>query len=887
MKTQQEIRKSFLDFFESKGHKIVSSSPVIPKDDPTLLFANAGMNQFKPYFLGSEQPEFTKVADTQKCLRVSGKHNDLDAVGNDTYHHTFFEMLGNWSFGDYFKKESIMYAWEFLTVVCGFDKSKLYATYFGGDKEDGLQADDEARDIWKNCTDIDNSHILPFGKKDNFWEMGEVGPCGPCSEIHIDLGSDMCDKKDDPNHVCGVNGDCRRFMEIWNLVFMQLNRNKDKSLSKLNKNNIDTGMGFERLTALLQGKKSNYDTDLFTPILDKLTEITGVKYGSSDSTDVAMRVCADHIKALCFAISDGARPDKKGRGSVLRSLLRRASRFGSQRLGMKEPFLYKLPKTVADIYSDIFPEVLKNVETISDILKEEEILFGKTLEQGLLRFNELIEKAGSNNVLDGFDAYRLYHQDGFPKDLILQMASEHGKTIDEDSWEKAEKEHRERSKGEAKEALLDPQVISDLPATEFIGYWESGKSDHDGTEAEVKPLRMIGESFLILESTPFYAQSGGQIGDTGIITGENFEFKVTDTKKIGNFHIHCGILENGDSENLPEKVFAKVDHDRRKALMSSHTATHILQWALREVLGEQVAQKGSEVSPELLRFDFRHPKQMTKEEIERTEILVNKKIMENTPLVISWKSLEEAKKDNVTALFGEKYGKTVRVIDIGGYSKELCGGTHCKATGDIGSFKIMSESSSEAGVRRIEAITGMKAFEESVKDRNVIKELSSMLVAPREELAKKIEALNAKVKEMIKEREKESKKGLEKQSEDIFKSAEEVNGVKVTCQKFSEMSADNLATLATLVKGHNKVCGLFISVQEQTISLVGFASKDIAAKDKVNIGNYVREASKILGGGGGGKFDFAKGGGKNPEKVEEALEKTKVDLTSFLTEHTL
>lgn len=870
MKTQNEIRQSFLDFFRSKGHRIVPSSSVVPNDDPTLLFANAGMNQFKPYFLGSSKPEFTRAADTQKCLRVSGKHNDLDEVGRDTYHHTFFEMLGNWSFGDYFKEDAIKFAWEFLTGVCGLDKSRLYATYFGGDREDGTEPDLEAASIWRDCTDISPDHVMPFGKKCNFWEMGETGPCGPCSEIHMDMGPDRCDKKGVEGHVCGVNGDCSRFMEIWNLVFMQFNRGRDRSLSRLDKNHVDTGMGFERLTAVLQGKNSNYDTDLFTPLLDRLAEITGVRYGDDPETDVAMRVCADHVKALCFALSDGAKFDKKGRGSVLRSLLRRASRFGMQRLGMKEPFLHMLVGTVAEIYSGVFPELGDKVDLISGMLIEEERLFGRTLEQGLARFNEFVAGA-KGGVLDGFGAYRLYHQDGFPKDLILQMASEQGMTLDEEGWRRAEKEHRERSRGEMKGALLDPQLISDLPATEFCGYWEDGKASLDGTEMEARVLRMPSDSILLLDRTPFYAQSGGQIGDTGVIEAEGFRFVVEDTVKMGDYFLHCGALEEGDPEVLPDMVSARVDYGRRRALQSAHTATHLLHWALRSVLGEHVSQKGSEVDPDFLRFDVTHPRQISPEELARVEELVNGKILENVPVHMVWKDLDQARAEGVTALFGDKYGKTVRVVDVGGFSRELCGGTHCMRTGDIGSFMIVAESSSEAGVRRIEAATGREALRHAFSDRELVRNLCRIMASRREDLFARVESMIAGFKDMERKHEADVRRELVRTAEDLFLKAERIGGASVVCRRLQGLGSDDLGMIADDLRGRESVCGVLVSQDGDSISVVGFASKDLAGKDRVNSGAVVKECCRTLCGGGGGRFDFAKGGGRDSSRIDAAL----------------
>ncbi len=881
MKTQQEIRESFLTFFKNNGHTIVPSAPVIPQNDNTLLFTNAGMNQFKNIFLGTGKITAERIADTQKCLRVSGKHNDLDEVGRDTYHHTFFEMLGNWSFGEYFKKEAIRYAWLFLTDVCKLPAANLYATYFGGDKDDNMPADDEAKELWGQVTSIPQPHIMPFGKKDNFWEMGDTGPCGPCSEIHIDMGADSCDKKDVSGHKCGVNGDCRRFMEIWNLVFIQYNRKKDKSLDKLEKNHVDTGMGFERLVSILQGKQSNYDTDLFTPLLKKITEVTGITYGAADDTDVAMRVAADHIKALSFAIADGALPDKKGRGSVLRSLLRRASRFGRQVLKQEKPFVYMMVDTVAEIYKGIFPEVYERREYIAKVVKDEEELFAQTLESGLERFMEMIRNIGGKKEIDGFEAYRLYHQEGFPKDLIAQMAAEHNLTIDEGGWNKAEEEHKKRSKGEIKEALFESTLLENLPSSEFTGYWEDGKSQLTGTKNTVRPVKMPSPETLILEKTPFYAQSGGQVGDTGCIEAENFLFKVEDTQKMGDFIIHIGKLEKGSAESLPKEATATVDYKRRKAIMAAHTATHILHWTLRKIIGEHVFQKGSEVTADYLRFDFTHPQALTQSELLAIEKAVNEKIMENLDVSMSLKNINDAKQDGVMALFGEKYGDTVRVVNVGGFSKELCGGTHCERTGDIGYFYITSESSSEAGVRRIEAITGHESLMRVQKERMLLKSISTALNTQVSELPSRIEAMSAQIKELKKLKAKEDKKDLGQLRDELLLHPEEFNGIRTIVKSIAGINADNLGELADDLRSASKICGILISADNGNISIVGFASKDIAGKDKINIGAIVKECCSILGGGGGGRFDFAKGGGKDSEKIDEAIKAAKSKLAEL------
>lgn len=870
MKSQQEIRESFFDFFRTKQHMIVPSAPVVPIDDPTLLFTNAGMNQFKSVFLGTGKIDYPRKADTQKCLRVSGKHNDLDAVGRDTYHHTFFEMLGNWSFGDYFKSEAISWAWEYLTRICGLEGKRLYATYFGGDAEDGTEPDVEARELWLKNTDIAEDHVMPFGKKDNFWEMGDVGPCGPCSEIHIDMGEGHCDRKHVEGHVCGVNGDCMRFMEIWNLVFIQYNRRKDRSLEKLPARHVDTGMGFERLTAILQGKYSNYDTDLFLPIFVKLKEITGVGYREGDEEqDVALRVVADHVKALCFAVADGAVPEKKGRGSVLRSLLRRAARFGRQVLGTKEPFIYLLPPVVGELYKDIFPEVSLRLEHICNVIKEEEMLFAETLDHGLSRFTSLIQSIGSGKKIDGFEAYRLYHQDGFPKDLIAQMAAEHGLEIDEEGWEKARQEHRERSKGEAREALFEVEELYELPASEFTGYWEKQKSQELGTCCTVRPLKLLNRKALVLDRTPFYAESGGQTGDQGVIEAPGFRFRVDDTQKTGDFIVHYGELEEG--AELPGQACARVDYRRRRAVMAAHSATHLFHWALKQVVGGHADQHGSEVGPDSLRFDFTHSRPLTAAEIAEIERLVNEKILENAAVRIYETSLAEAKEQGITALFGEKYGETVRVVDMDGFSRELCGGTHVTRTGDIGLFTVLSESSSEAGVRRVEAVTGMNSLKALQADRAAVRQVSSLLSARPEEFQARIEAFQQQGRELKKLRAAAEKKDLSAYKTELLAKAREKNSVKIIAEYIREVTPAAAGELADELRSAPGVCGLILCGDDGSLGVVGFASKDLTGK--VHMGNIVRQACKELGGGGGGRPDFAKGGGKDLSKAGGVLEK--------------
>lgn len=891
MRTQFEIRKDFLDFFRGREHTILPSAPVVPMDDPTLLFTNAGMNQFKTIFQGTSTPVHVRVADTQKCLRVSGKHNDLDEVGRDTSHHTFFEMLGNWSFGDYFKAEAIEWAWQFLTETCGLPKESLWATYFGGDAKEGLEIDRETRELWPDKAGIPTSQVLPFGRKDNFWEMGDTGPCGPCSEIHIDLGEAFCSMKGVPGHTCAVNAGCGRFIELWNLVFIQFDRKKDGTLTRLSKNHVDTGMGFERLLAVVQKTYSNYDTDLFSPLFHALKEITGADYGKgSQDSDTALRVISDHVKALSFAIADGAVPEKKGRGSVLRSLLRRAARFGRQVLDMKEPFIYRLPKIVAEIYDPVFPEVGQRLDHIERIVREEELAFAETIDRGLSRFSSLAQsmKESGKTELDGFEAYRLYHQDGFPRDLIDQMAAEHNLTVDEKGWTKAECEHRERSKGEAKEELFDLNELHGLPATEFVGYWERGEAGGKGTECQASLLKILGREALVLDRTPFYAESGGQVGDTGIIDGDpagggHFSFKVCDTKKIGDYIIHYGEITAGDTSSLPSAVNACVDRRRRSSIAANHTVTHLLHHALHRVLGPHALQQGSLVHPDYLRFDVTHPQAITSEELLAIETIVNENIYDNAPLSIKVTSLTEAKREGVIALFGEKYGESVRVIDIGGYSKELCGGTHCELTGDIGSFYITAETSSEAGVRRIEAITQRSTVEQFQSDRYLLKKLSTALHTNQRELPEKVESLVKEIKELKKMRAQEGMKDVKGLREELLAGAFDAGTAKIVTSFREELSPEQLGALADeLRSGAEPVCGLLIAGEKEKLVVIGFASKDLVDRHKVSAGAVVKEVSSMLGGGGGGRPDFAKGGGKNIDKVPDALKKAEETLRKAL-----
>ncbi len=704
MQTANEIRQQFLDFFRSKGHQIVPSAPIVVKNDPTLLFTNAGMNQFKDYFLGNKQPEHTRIADTQKCLRVSGKHNDLEEVGVDTYHHTMFEMLGNWSFGDYFKKEAIEWSWELLTKVYGIPVDRIYVTVFEGDAKENLPKDEEAYGFWKQH--IAEDRILLGNKKDNFWEMGDTGPCGPCSEIHVD-----CRTAEERAAVDGkalVNADHPQVIEIWNNVFMQFNRMKDGSLQPLPAMHVDTGMGLERLVRVLQGKTSNYDTDLFTGTIAATEKITGKKYDYSDSKEaVAFRVLADHIRAIGFTIADGQMPSNTGAGYVIRRILRRAVRYYYSYLDYKQPMLHQLMPVLAKQFENVFPELQKQVEFVSKVVKEEEESFLRTLEKGLKRIDDVIANA-KNGTIEGGAAFELYDTYGFPSDLTRLIASENGLSVDEAGFEAAMQKQKDMARAATAIDTDDWIVLNDISENKFVGY---DSLEAAATVAKYRKVKAKGkESYqIVLDVTPFYAESGGQVGDTGELIFPNESIQIIDTKKENNLIIH---FAETIPESLSGSILAKVDVARRRDIQAHHSATHLLHAALRQVLGTHVAQKGSLNNDEYLRFDFSHFAKMTDEELLQVENIVNEKIRENIPVVIKEMSKDEAVAMGAMALFGEKYGAVVRVVIMdANYSIELCGGTHVGHTGELGFFKILSESAVGAGLRRVEAVSGKAAAE--------------------------------------------------------------------------------------------------------------------------------------------------------------------------------
>jgi alanyl-tRNA synthetase len=869
MKSASEVRQEFLEFFRARGHTVVPSAAVFPQDDPTLLFTNAGMNQFKDVFLGTGKRPFTRAADTQKCIRVSGKHNDLEEVGRDTYHHTFFEMLGNWSFGDYFKKDAIIWSWELLTEVWGIPRERLWVTVFGGDEKDGLPADLEAERIWKECTNVDPSHVLRFGRKDNFWEMGDSGPCGPCTEIHIDRGGPATDPKDGAQRAIGVNAGNERFMEIWNNVFIQFNRRADGKLEELPAKHVDTGMGFERVLAVLNGKSSNYETDLFVPLFRRIESLTGRRYeGGSSESDVAFRVIADHVRALTAAIADGALPSNEGRGYVLRRLLRRAARFGRQQLGMSTPFIHGVVATVVEVLGDAFPEMKARREHIAHIIEAEEKSFLLTLDKGLLLFEALaarVEKEGQR-AISGADAFDLYATYGFPSDLVELMARERGLAVDAAGWSVAEAKHRAASRGEgAGKWLVDPEALKGLPPTEALAH---GSAASEGTAVEARCLRFIDGRFLILDRSPFYAESGGQVGDEGEIRGAGFCFRVSDTRRMGDVLVHVGKVSEGTVP--PAQVQATVDAERRRNIMANHTATHLLHWALREVLGAQATQQGSLVAPDRLRFDLTHPKALSADELERIERLVNERVVGATALKTSIEKLEAAKARGVTALFGEKYADDVRVVDVGGYSRELCGGTHCSNTGEIGAFVILSESAVQAGVRRIEAVTRGAAVARLQEQRRLLRECSQALKIAEAELPARIQGLQEQVKELKKGGAKAAAGGAEQEAQRLLSSATPCGKGLMVEGLLRDFPAAELANLCDRLRGSGKpLCGVLGLEDGDKALLVAFACKELGGA--VHAGQIIKAIAPVIGGGGGGRPDFAQAGGKDKSRLADAV----------------
>jgi alanyl-tRNA synthetase len=871
VKTSKEIRQDFFDFFKEKDHLIVDSAPVVPKSDPTLLFTNAGMNPFKPIFLGDEpgvkdgDKIWNRAANTQRCIRVSGKHNDLDEVGHDTYHHTLFEMLGNWSFGDYFKEEAIEWAWELLVDRWGLEPDRLYATVFGGDKEDGLPVDEEAIKLWKDKTDINPDHILKFGKKDNFWEMGATGPCGPCSEVHIDLRSDA-DRKKKPGAEL-VNMDDPRVMEIWNLVFIQFNRDESSKLSELPAQHVDTGMGFERICAVLQGKKSNYDADIFTPLLDTISEMSGRPYGSDEKTDIAMRVIADHIRAVSFSIADGASPSNEGRGFVVRRILRRAVRYGWDRLNFKKPFMFQLVPVLADQFKDVFPELKGQISYVQNVIKAEEKSFLKTLGQGIDLFEQMTKGAES---VSGDVAFKLHDTYGFPIDLTQLMAREKEMDVDLESFEALMKEQKERARAEGKfasgESGRNVEEIGSRSDFEFVGY------DRQKAEVNITALNRDDERpSLWLDMSPFYAESGGQVADTGTLTRDGDVLHVTDVQKSGRGFEHF-------VDRLPDDPAgiwtAEVDRAKRSEIQKHHTVTHLMHAALRETLGDHVGQKGSLVEPDRLRFDFSHYEAVTAEELDEVEKRVNEKIQENIPSQIEEIGIDEAREKGAMMLFGEKYGDIVRVVTFDpDYSMELCGGTHVNATGEIGYFRFLSESSAAAGVRRVEAVAGNKADELLRREKKNLQEVAAALGSSAN-IIDEIHKLITQNKELNRELDKLQKQQASGELDMILESGTEVESVTLYSGRVPGADMDLLKEMgyrALQKMDIEAVVVLASKTDEGKVVLMAAITPDLNKKN-LQAGKLVSVLGRIVGGGGGGQPDLATAGGRDPEKIDDVFE---------------
>ncbi|MDP8269619.1 MAG: alanine--tRNA ligase [Candidatus Tenebribacter davisii] len=850
-----EIRKQYVDYFKKKDHEFVTSAPVIPFDDPTLLFINAGMNQFKDIFLGKRKPKFNRVVNSQKCIRAGGKHNDLDEVGRDGYHHTFFEMLGNWSFGDYYKKEAIEWAWELLTAVWKLPKDKLYATVHN--------SDEEAFQLWETVTDIDKSHIQYHGDKDNFWEMGNTGPCGPCSEIHFDRGEEFCNLKDNPDHQCKVNGDCHRYIELWNLVFIQFFRDENGKLNPLLNKFVDTGAGFERICQILQNKNSNYDTDLFQPLIKKIENISGIKY-HTDERGTSHRVIADHIRALVFAISDGGMPSNEGRGYVLRRILRRAARHGHL-LKMQGAFLYKLVDTVIDMMGEHFTELKDKQVHVKMIIKAEEERFNETLDKGLKIFQE-IEKRTKNEIA-GSDVFTLYDTYGFPLDLTKIMAEEKGLTVDEEGFnaemEKQKQRAREAAKFDLKTDDIDWIELSENVPTEFTGYAENS------SKCRIVKYNLEKDIVkLVLDKTPFYAESGGQIADTGNIVNADCEILINDVQKDTDQFIHYGKLQKGEINN--KEYTAEIDIERRMDIARNHTVTHLLHKALKSVLGEHIQQKGSYLHPNHLRFDFTHFRQVSKHELDIIERAVNIEIRKCLPLKTEVMNIEKAKKKGAVALFGEKYGETVRVVSIGDYSKEFCGGTHLKYTGEIGFFKITSESSIAAGIRRIEGITGKQA-EKYVKIlEDEIDEIGRQLNAPSSSVSDKINKMISENKKLHIQLKTIRVKSAGNTLDQLIQKAVEIDGTKVVIASINIQNPGMMRQISDQLRDKMKSgIGVLFAEVDKKVSILVIVTKDLTKK--YHAGKIIGKVAQIVDGQGGGRPDMAMAGGKNVAKIKDAI----------------
>ncbi len=862
----KEIRQQFLEYFRKNAHEVVKSSPLLPHDDPTLLFTNAGMVQFKGVFLGLEKRPYSRATSCQKCMRAGGKHNDLENVGHTARHHTFFEMLGNFSFGDYFKADAIRFAWELLTDWFSLPKDKLWVSVY--------EEDDEAENLWKELTDVNPSQIVRFGAKDNFWQMGDTGPCGPCSEIIIDQGPEAgCGRPE-----CNIECDCDRYLELWNLVFMQYNRDAQGNLTPLPKPSIDTGMGLERITAVLQGKLNNYDTDLFMPIIDQITTLKGLTYHKDPKTDASIRVIADHIRASVFLLSEGLVPSNEGRGYVLRRIIRRASRH-ARLLGADEPFLHKIVDSVVDSMGETYPEIIDESERVKKLLKIEEERFIRTVEKGMQLFDEVIKdvRAKGSDTIPGEEVFRLYDTYGFPIDLARDIANDEGLKIDEEGFQRALQEQRRRARAswEAEDktaARIYSEAVEKAGETEFVGYEKLSEEVtvrfiiKDGSPVESLKEGQKGE--VILNRTPFYAESGGQVGDTGTLHSDKCHILVKDTKKpIQGLHVHHVKVLRGEI-TLGDTLTATVDKERRYDIMRNHTATHLLHKALQIVLGEHVKQSGSLVAPERLRFDFTHYDALSEDEFREIEDIVNEKIMEDLKVKTEVMDIEEALNSGAMALFDEKYGDKVRVVSAGSFSKELCGGTHCSSTGQIGTFVITSEGSVAAGIRRIEALTGKGAINYLREKRKEVEQIKEILKT--DSPINRIERLLADLKRLEKEVERLKTSGAGDIISEAVQGAKEINGAKVVAVIKEGLNHKELRLLADRIKDKLR-SGVIItgSVQDGQAAMVCMVTKDLT--DKFHAGEIIKKIAQLTSGKGGGKDVLAQGGTKETESFIKVL----------------
>ena len=873
--TGRELRKQFLQFFEERGHAVVPSSSLVPQNDPTLLFTNAGMVQFKDVFLGKDVRGYSRATTAQRCVRAGGKHNDLENVGHTARHHTFFEMMGNFSFGDYFKKDAIQYGWDFLTGTLGLPKDRLWVTVY--------QDDDEAFDLWKNMIGVPVERIIRMGKKDNFWSMGDTGPCGPCSEILIDQGEEMrCGDN------CGIGKcDCDRYLELWNLVFMQFDRDAAGNMTPLPKPSIDTGMGLERVAAVMQGKHSNFESDLFAPMLRFTEEISGKKYGDNPQDSASMRVIADHLRSTTFLISDGVLPANDGRGYVLRRIMRRAARHGKM-LGITEPFLYKGIQVVVDAMKDEYREIADHCQHVIQVTLNEERRFGHTLNQGLDLLNKLVEatERQKSSVLDGKEIFKLYDTFGFPLDLAQDVAKDRNLTIDMEAFDREMNAQRTRAReswkgsGEVAISEIYKTLSNAIPATRFTGYQRL--EEHDATIlAIIKDQQRVnaaaaGERVeVIFDVTPCYGESGGQVGDTGMIAnadGSAAAMISNTTKPVPQLFVHHVTVERGELR-AGQKMTISVDEDRRKRTRRNHTSTHLLNAALRDVLGDHVKQSGSLVTPERFRFDFTHFSGIDEEEIQRIETIVNDGIRTNTPVETKEVGLDEALDMGALAFFEEKYGEKVRMVQIPGLSMELCGGTHAVATGEIGLFKLLSESSVAAGVRRIEALTGEAALAYIQQEEQQLRHATALLKSSPEEVSARIEKLLAASKEQEREVERLKMKLATLQTDALVEQARDIRGVKVLAARVDHLDSKGLRNFADVLKAKIQSGIVVLATVEdgQRVSLISAVTKDLVGK--YHAGNIIKEIAGLIGGSGGGRPDMAQAGGKSPEKLPEAIEK--------------